>query len=578
MMVYRIRSFVSGLILFGALAATLFSFLAVAAVVLDRMPLVIPALIVAMSLQSMKMGLPVVIHHLWVKRAAALRDLVAIVWLLAFSICATASFMFAAGPHVVHDRAASELIARKEAALKSMQRAYDWEEQEYTVSLSYEKRINQLARDIAELRTKPAETVPPPNMTGQFLGLIAVLNELLSASGLLLLRLATAHSDERLAPEPVVAPAPPIVIDAASEPVDLLPAPYSGPAFITANVQVNPSERTQFMWENVLPIGALTLLTGQPKIGKSQIAIHAAAVASSGGCWPDGAPCTPGNVLLLEVEDSRADIQMRLQAAGADLRRVAVRDREMGPLDLSTPEGMDALKQQALAMGDVRLVVISPLLAFFGRAGATDDATVRGRMAALLQWAARNHVAVLGLMHPAKNAGKSLESQFAGADGYRRAARSAYVAMIDASDPNPVEKRKRRVLCCAGINGASDDFRLFYRIDGATVGGQSTSCVTWINGLADDEVPSSAVDEPKDFIDEDFSPSNREQLRLTLRALLANGPMPGARVKAFAMANGFRSNRLLYSVADELDIERGERGGFGGSGMWSLPVGEEAAA
>jgi hypothetical protein len=59
--------------------------------------------------------------------------------------------------------------------------------------------------------------------------------------------------------------------------------------------------------------------------------------------------------------------------------------------------------------------------------------------------------------------------------------------MIDADDPEPVVKRKRRALVCAGVNGASDDFRLFYRIEGAAVGAQSTSRVLWLPDLQAEE-------------------------------------------------------------------------------------------
>jgi hypothetical protein len=585
MMVYRIRSFVAGLILFGALSATLFSFLATMAVVLDRMPLVIPALIVVLSLQSMKMGLPVVIHHLWVKRAATLRDVVAVVWLAAFATCATAAFMFAAGPHVVHDRAAAELLASKETALKSMRRALDWEEQEYTVALSYEKRVNTLAREISELRAKPAKTIAPPNLTGQFLGLIAVLNELLSASGLLLLRLATAHSDERLAPEPVPAPAPPVVVDTASEPVELLPAPYSGPAFLAASARVDPSKATAWLWPGVLPLGALTLLSGQPKAGKSTIAVHMAAVTSAGGAWPTGESCASGGVILLEVEDSFADTQLRLAAAGADLSRVVVRDREQGPIDLSTAEGMAVLTGQADAMGGARLVVLSPVLAFFGKSVGGDDAALRARIAPLLLWAARNKVAVLGLLHPAKNAGKALEAQFAGADAYRRAARSAFVVTPDASDPNPVEKRKRRVLVCAGVNGASDDFRLLYRIEGATVGGQSTSRVAWMDDAAaqagTNAPPPNGDDrgESSDAGDTDDANVNPgASLDKLVVALLADGPRSRKAVLAAAQAAGWRSNGSLYAAAKRVGVVFSEKSGFGGETMWSLPIVQSSEA
>jgi putative DNA primase/helicase len=487
MMAYRIRSFVAGLILFAALAATLVSFLAAITMALryGAGPLMPPAFIAALGLEAAKLGLPVEAYRLWVRRALVPARIIAALWLMVFVVCSVAAYAYASGPHMVRDTSAMELLARKEIALRSMQHAYDWEEQEYTVSLSYEKRIAQLRQEIAELRTKSVEMVSV-GASSQLLGGVAILNELLSALGLLLLRLATAHPDERITPP---APAPVSVMPTPVAEMLLplwTPAPEasslcSGPAFVSASAKVDPGKATAWLWPGVLPLGALTLLTGQPKAGKSTIAVAMAAVTSAGGVWPTGERCKPGNVLLLEVEDSFSDTQLRLAAAGADLRRVVVRDREQGPIDLSTVEGMAVLTGQADAMGGSRLVVLSPVLAFFGKSVGGDDAALRQRIAPLLLWAARNKVSVLGLLHPAKNAGKGLESQFAGADAYRRAARSAFVVMPDASDPNPVEKLKRRVLVCAGINGASDDFRLFYRIQGATVDGQSTSRVAWVD-------------------------------------------------------------------------------------------------
>jgi putative DNA primase/helicase len=339
------------------------------------------------------------------------------------------------------------------------------------------------------------------------------------------------------------------------QPMTQPPAAPSAPAFMSAAARADPSRATSWLWPNVIPVGAMTLLTGQPKIGKSQIAIHAAAVVSSGGTWPDGSHCEPGNVILMEVEDSFADTQARLQAAGADLSRVAIRDNEQGPLDLSGA-GMATLKATADAMGDVRLVIVSPGLAFFGKAGATDDATVRARLAPLLMWAAYYRVAVVLITHPAKDAGKSLEAQFAGADAYRRAARSAYVAMVDAGDPEPIVKRKRRALVCAGVNGGADDTRFFFKIEGV----QGTSRVVWMEPDAE-QLPVEEDDEGN---------AEAGQFDRALGALCRLLPIgisrPAPEVKRAMAAEGF-SKWAIEEAAKALGVRREE--GAGRTTIWA---------
>jgi putative DNA primase/helicase len=318
----------------------------------------------------------------------------------------------------------------------------------------------------------------------------------------------------------------------------------AAPAFTSANAPADPSRATAWLWPGVLPLGALTLLSGQPKMGKSTIAVNMAAVVSSGDAWPTGEACAPGGVILVETEDSFTDTQLRLMAAGADLRRVVVRDREAGPLDLSTAEGMAALDGQASAMGGVRLLVLSPLLSFFGKSVGGDDTAIRGRLAPLLQWAAHYRVAVLGLMHPAKNAGRGLEAQFAGADGYRRAARAAFVAMRDPSDD------KRRVLACAGINGAADNFGLLYRIESAEASGQQTARVVW---LAGDEA-AQLGDEDDENDGQGVETGGQTQVAKAVQFLvkaLAGGPRPGAELKTEAAGLGIPGS-TLDRAADEL--------------------------
>ena len=125
-----------------------------------------------------------------------------------------------------------------------------------------------------------------------------------------------------------------------------------------ATVEMAPVD---WLWPDMIACGDFTLLGGAPGMGKSQITVFAAATVSRGGLWPDGSRAERGSVILCETEDRlKSALRPRLEAAGADLSRIAFGKH----MDLST--GMNALAEQAEQMPDLRLLVLSPVLTFFG--------------------------------------------------------------------------------------------------------------------------------------------------------------------------------------------------------------------
>jgi hypothetical protein len=374
------------------------------------------------------------------------------------------------------------------------------------------------------------------------------------------------------------------------------------------------AEPEHWLWPGVVPSGALTLISGQPKAGKTQITLDIAARVSAGLDWPnnkestcDAQAATAARALarprggheqsecavsassfpnpsgfvsptgrraearprggheqsecavsaikraaVFELEDKAASsIVPRLLAAGADLANIMVRDGKDGPINLAEDMGKVAAAIEQL--GGVRLLTLSPLLSFFGQA-ATDDTEVRRRLAPLLTWAAETGTAIIGVLHPPKRPGQSLEAQFAGADTYRRAARAAWVVAPDATDKEPDAKRKRRALMCAGINGASDDLRLFFRIKGATVDGIETSRIDW-----------QSIDDPSE------PPDNVTPIPAVddwLRQALCRNPRNAAELKAEARAAGI-PERTLYRAVKRIGVEI-TGGGFGQPRVWRL--------
>jgi hypothetical protein len=315
-------------------------------------------------------------------------------------------------------------------------------------------------------------------------------------------------------------------------------------------------EATDWLWPNVIACGDLTLLGGAPGMGKSQVAIYAAAAVSKGGTWPDGTRAQRGSIILCETEDRPGNaLRPRLEAAGADLARVHFGKH----MDLST--GMTALAAQAEALPDLRLLVLSPVLTFFGPT-SNDDNTVRAKLRPLLEWAASRNVAVLGIIHPMKD---GPADAFAGCDAYRRACRAAWRLALDPADDEPIEKLKRRVLLAAKVNNAPDALRLLYRIEGVELpGGISTSRVAFlpprgeVKGEGETPAPIAAK-----------RTMGAAAVRSWLADQLADGRRDGADLKAAAQAAGV-SLPGLYRAADALGVIREPIDGTSRK-MWRLP-------
>ncbi len=77
------------------------------------------------------------------------------------------------------------------------------------------------------------------------------------------------------------------------------------------------AEAIDWLWPQRFAVGKLSILTGDPGLGKSQFSLMLAAKVSRGEAWPNNEGHAPhGNVLLLSCEDEIGDtIRPRLEAA-----------------------------------------------------------------------------------------------------------------------------------------------------------------------------------------------------------------------------------------------------------------------
>src|SRR5947209_909244 len=79
----------------------------------------------------------------------------------------------------------------------------------------------------------------------------------------------------------------------------------------------------EWLWPGWIPLGNLTVLDGDPGVGKSTLLLDLAARLSRDGVMPDGAAGPVAPSILLSAEDGAEDtIRPRLEAAGGVMDRL----------------------------------------------------------------------------------------------------------------------------------------------------------------------------------------------------------------------------------------------------------------
>jgi putative DNA primase/helicase len=236
-----------------------------------------------------------------------------------------------------------------------------------------------------------------------------------------------------------------------------------------------------WLWREWLALGKLHLLAGAPGQGKTTIAIAFAATVTSGGRWPDGTRCTPGNVLIWSGEDDPADTLLpRLMAAGGDRSRVHFVDGtringELQPFDPA--RDMNALQAQAEQLGDVRLIIVDPIVSAV-TGDSHKNTETRRALQPLVDLAANMNAALLGITHFSKGGqGGDPSQRVLGSVAFTAVARVVLVAAkVQAEDGG----EDRRILARSKSNIGPDDGGYEYSLEQAEpLPGIQASYVTW---------------------------------------------------------------------------------------------------
>lgn len=315
------------------------------------------------------------------------------------------------------------------------------------------------------------------------------------------------------------------------------------------------AEQIDWLWYPYIPKGKVTLIEGDPGVGKSWLTLAIATAISKGYGLPNSKPMEPRNVLVLSAEDGLADtIKPRLIKLGADMERIIA---YVGAVTLDD-KGLDKI-MGSIVEYDALLVIIDPLVAYIGskidmyRANET-----RPVMAALAKIAERYMCAILGVRHLHK--GEKRNSIYSGIGSIDLAASARSALLVGTDDKLTTEG----IVVSGMVQNKSN-----LGATGEPIGFQiSDEGFKWLpsTNLTKERILRGNLQEIKT--------KKIDEAKTLLESLLANGPRPAAEIERIAQIVGI-SGGTLQRAREELGVHSRKHGQPGAKGQhweWMLSV------
>jgi RecA-family ATPase len=320
------------------------------------------------------------------------------------------------------------------------------------------------------------------------------------------------------------------------------------------------AEKIEWLWQDRIPLGKLTVLDSDPGLGKSVITMDLAARVTNGASFPNGDVHHVGNldhvvhvggVVILSAEDGLADtIKPRLDAAGADSSKVVaistVPDSRGNERTIAIPEDTVTI-EAAIRRVDAKLVIVDPLMAFLsGKANYDQD--VRKALTPLARMAESTGVAVLVVRHLNKQQGGKALYRGGSSIGIIGAARSGLVV-----EEHP-DNKDLRVLAMNKSNLSEKAASLTYSV---TTAENDAAKAVW---------GTTTELDADDVLNPDTSEVGKAKEWLTDK--LRDMPWPTTTVLKEGKEVGF-SEKTIRRAKDALNV-KSKKDGQGGCWRWHL--------
>lgn len=333
---------------------------------------------------------------------------------------------------------------------------------------------------------------------------------------------------------------------------------------ITTQLSTIDPEPIRWLWPNRIARGKLTMVAGDPKLGKSLITADLTARITAALAWPDNAGIAPrGNVIFASAEDDPSDtIRPRIEAAGGDVSRVFIigtvtdLDKEGMPYERGFNLRNDAhrLETEIERIGDIAAVIVDPVTAYLGGTDSHKNAEVRELLSPLSRLAAAHNVAVIAVSHLNKGSGTNALYRVSGSLAFTAAARTCWLVAKDQND------EQRRLMLPSGSNIAPDIGGLAYRIATTDTEVGEVPVLEWEPDPVD-------VDATDALTPDSEEKTERQEAAEWLRELILEGRMKSQDVQKAAKVAGW-SWRTVQRARKIAGVET-KREGFGkGAVYW----------
>ncbi|HMK23893.1 MAG TPA: AAA family ATPase [Terriglobales bacterium] len=299
--------------------------------------------------------------------------------------------------------------------------------------------------------------------------------------------------------------------------------------------------KVEWLWSGWIPRAEVTILDGDPGVGKSAFACELAASITTGRAMPGAADgqSLPRGAVFVDLENSlEHTLVPRLSVAGADLARVRIMRSILGPNgNERTPQIPYDLHEIEKAIHDVQadLLVIDPLVGCLPLdTDAHRDQHVRHAIAPLQRLAEQTGVAVLAIRHLNKTGGSNPLYRGGGSIAFIAGARAALLIQRDPNDPT------WRVLAATKTSLGPEPRSLRFQL---VPSGDSTK-VEW-GGAS----PYSAESLLADSGGEEGR-RERHEAKEFIRGELQYGPMKATEMFSKGKKHGFTEKTLRRAKAD----------------------------
>ncbi len=324
------------------------------------------------------------------------------------------------------------------------------------------------------------------------------------------------------------------------------------------------AKEVNWLWKNHIPLGEITLLIGDPGVGKSYLSYFLSAQVSKGGYWPDkpNRQIKDGKVLILSTdEDPNYAIRPRADAAGANTNNISIlegsRDEKGRIKILNLTRDIYRLENILKKDEDYRLVIIDPLSDYLGRIDSHKYTDVRWAMAPINALLARKYrVAIVGIMHCNKNTSLQVLYRIMGSMGFPSVARSIWLVAKDRED----EENQRRYFSPLKNNLAPEQDTLAFHLENLG----SVAKVVW------EDKPVEKDFDIEDALVPPERTSETKRAKQFLIETLKDGAMLNTEVKRAARNEGISAG-TLKRAKEKLNIRAFKESGVGGKWYWELP-------